>query len=130
MKFKMLLWYMARRMELLCRTHPEFIAHLHGRDFVLQLQSADGKTVRFFQVRHNRVNSHSKPHPKPDLSISFETDEYGFKVLTAPDKSIFMVGMQEQKIKIEGDFNLLMWFMAISKYLRPGATKKQIEPAT
>ena len=35
MKFKMLLWYMARRMELLSRTHPEFIAKLHGRDFVI-----------------------------------------------------------------------------------------------
>lgn len=119
MKLKMLLWFLARRMELLTRTHPEFIAHLHGREFVIQIQTTDAETVRYYQVRHNRVTSHPAAHEKPDLCMAFANDEYGFKVLTSPDKSQFMVGMQEQKIKIDGDFNLLMWFMGISKYLKP-----------
>jgi hypothetical protein len=40
-----------------------------------------------------------------------------------------MNGMQEQKIKVDGDFTLLMWFMGVSRYLRPGATKKQVSHA-
>lgn len=119
MKFKMLLWYMARRMEILARTHPEFIAKLHGRDFVLQLQTEGSSTVRYFQVQHNRVHSRAEAHPKPDLAITFKYGDYGFKVLTASDKNLFMHGVQEQKIKVDGDFTLLMWFMGISKYLRP-----------
>lgn len=124
MKFKMLLWYMARRMEILARTHPEFIAKLHGRDFVLQLQAESGKTVRYFQVQHNRVYSRGEAHAKPDLVITFKNGDYAFKVLTATDKSIFMHGVQEQKIKVDGDFTLLMWFMGISKYLRPSRPRK------
>ncbi len=128
MKFKMLLWYMARRMQLLARTHPEFIAKLHGRDFVLQLATESGKTVRYFQVQHNRIYSKGEAHAKPDLSIVFKNGEYGFKTLTASDKMVFMHGMQEHKIRVEGDFALLMWFTAISKYLRP-ARPSRSKPA-
>lgn len=122
MKLKMLLWYMARRMELLSRTHPGFIAKVHGRDFVIQIQSASGRTVRYFQVQHNRVQSKPEAHPSPDLTITFRHGDYGFTVLTATDKSVFMQGIQEQKIKVEGDFALLMWFTSISRFLRPKRT--------
>ncbi|MES2918824.1 MAG: hypothetical protein V4729_09435 [Pseudomonadota bacterium] len=118
MKTKMLLWYMARRMEMLSRTHPEFIAKLHGRDFVIQIASAQGAR-RYFQVQRNRVTSRNVLHDKPDLGLHFSSDEAAFRLLVKGNATVFMEAMQKQEVQVTGDYALLMWFMGISKYLRP-----------
>lgn len=118
MKFRMLLWYMARRMDLLARTHPEFIARLHGRDFVIQMSTDEG-AHRFFRVRHNRVESHNSVHAAPDLTMQFSNDKVAFRLLTKGDANSFMTAVQANEVKLLGDYSLLMWFMGIGKYLRP-----------
>ncbi len=128
MKLKMLLWYMARRMELLARTHPEFIARLHGRDFTLQISSDEG-TQRFFRVRHNRVVSRNAAHSTPSMTLHFASDEIGFNVLSSSDKAAFMTAMQTGDVKVIGDFSLLMWFMSIAPYMRPHRRKPQTREA-
>lgn len=128
MKLKMLLWYMARRMELLARTHPEFIARLHGRDFTLQISSDEG-TQRFFRVRHNRVVSRNAAHSTPSMTLHFASDEIGFNVLSSTDKAAFMTAMQTGDVKVVGDFSLLMWFMSIAPYMRPHRRKPQTREA-
>lgn len=128
MKLKMLLWYMARRMELLARTHPEFIARLHGRDFTLQISSDEG-TQRFFRVRHNRVVSRNAAHSTPSMTLHFGSDEVGFNVLSSTDKAAFMTAMQTGDVKVTGDFSLLMWFMSIAPYMRPHRRKPQAKEA-
>lgn len=128
MKLKMLLWYMARRMELLARTHPEFIARLHGRDFTLQISSDEG-TQRFFRVRHNRVVSRNAAHSTPSMTLHFASDEIGFNVLSSTDKAAFMTAMQTGDVKVIGDFSLLMWFMSIAPYMRPNRRKPQTREA-
>lgn len=128
MKLKMLLWYMARRMELLARTHPEFIARLHGRDFTLQISSDEG-AQRFFRVRHNRVVSRNAAHSTPSMTLHFASDEIGFNVLSSSDKAAFMTAMQTGDVKVIGDFSLLMWFMSIAPYMRPHRRKPQTREA-
>lgn len=118
MKFRMLLWYMARRMDLLARTHSEFIAKLHGRDFVIQI-STDEAAHRFFRIRHNRVESHSSEYPVPDLTMHFINNDVAFRLLTQGDANAFMTAVQANEVKLIGDYALLMWFMGIGKYLRP-----------
>jgi hypothetical protein len=118
MKFRMLLWYMARRMDLLARTHPEFIARLHGRDFVIQISTDEG-AHRFFRVRHNRVESHNSVCPEPDLTMHFINNDVAFRLLSRGDANSFMTAVQAGEVKLIGDYALLMWFMGIGKYLRP-----------
>lgn len=118
MKFRMLLWYMARRMEMLSRTHPEFIAKLHGRDFVIQVATDEG-VHRFFRIQHNRVTSRNTLHDKPDLNLHFADNDVAFRLLTTGEANSFMAAMQKQEVKVTGDYSLLMWFMSIGKYLRP-----------
>jgi len=118
MKFRMLLWYMARRMDLLARTHPEFIARLHGRDFVIQISTDEG-AHRFFRVRHNRVESHNSVCPAPDLTMQFINNHVAFRLLSRGDANSFMTAVQAGEVKLIGDYALLMWFMGIGKYLRP-----------
>lgn len=119
MKFRLLLWYMARRMDLLARTNAEFIAKLHGRDFVLQITS-DENVSRYFQVRHNRVLSHGEKHPEPDCTLHFTSNAIGLRLLAKGDTTGFMTAMQTGEVQIAGDMSLLMWLMGIGKYLRPG----------
>lgn len=118
MKTKMLLWYMARRMELLSRTHPEFIAKLHGRDFVIQIATDEG-AHRYFQIQRNRVTTRNSLHAEPSMEMHFATDADAFRLLTRGDATTFMAAMQQGEVKVSGDYALLMWFMSIGKYLRP-----------
>ena len=122
MKFKMLLWYMARRMEILTRTHPEFIARLHERDFVIQISSDEG-THRFFHVHHNRVLSRQNLYASPDITLRFNDDDTAFRLLALGGSKEFMVAMQAGDVKVTGDYTLLMWFMSVSQYLRPDMQK-------
>lgn len=119
MKFRLLLWYMARRMEILARTNADFIAKLHGRDFTIQISSDEG-THRFFRIHHNRLQSDSRVHEQADLTLHFASNAIGLRLLTQGDASSFMEAMQKQEVKVVGDYALLMWFMGIGKYLRPG----------
>lgn len=119
MKTKMLLWYMARRMELLSRTHPEFIAKLHGRDFVIQISTDEG-AHRFFHIQRNRVTSRNTIHESPSMTMHFATDEAAMRLLVKGDANTFMAAMQKGEVNVTGDYALLMWFMGIGKYLRPG----------
>lgn len=124
MKFKMLLWYMARRMELLTRTHPEFIARLHGRHFTIQISTDEG-SARYFHVSRNRVLSQDRLHPEPDLSLHFKRDDLAFRLLLRADANAFMAAVQAQELRIQGDYSLLMWFMGIGKYLKPTRLRRR-----
>jgi hypothetical protein len=118
MKFRMLLWYMARRMEILARTNAEFIAKLHGRDFVIQIATDEG-TERFFRIHHNRVASRDGRHATPDLTLHFASDDIGLRLLMKGDANAFMAAVQTQEVALTGDYALLMWFMSVGKFLRP-----------
>lgn len=115
---------MARRMELLARTNPEFIAKLHGRDFVIQI-STDEKTHRFFRIHHNRVFSRNTVHESPNLTLHFSSNETALRLLSSGNADKFMAAVQTQDVRIIGDYALLMWFMGIGKYLRPESQGKR-----
>ncbi len=124
MKLRMLLWYRARRMEVLARIHPEFIARLHGRDFTLQISSEEG-TARFFRIHHNRVMSRNAAHSTPSMTLHFASDDIGFALLSRANTNAFMAAMQSGEVKVSGDFSLLMWFMSIAPFMRPNLRKTQ-----
>lgn len=119
MKLKALLWFIARRMEAEARTNPEFIAKLHGQRFVIQFATENHRTTRFIEVRNNTIHSRMGSHRHADLTMTFANDDVGFRALTAGNQLVFMKGVQEQKIRVEGDMMLMMWFVSISKFLRP-----------
>lgn len=122
MKFRVVLWYMARRMEFLARTSPEFIGRLQGRNFVLQIATDEG-THRYFRVYHNRVESRGLVHEAPSLTLQFKNDETAFKLMSSSNPNVFMTAMQAGDVKFVGDYSLLMWFMSIGKLLRPKRPK-------
>ena len=96
---------------------------LHNRHFVIQLQTFDSQTVRYFSVKNRRIRSHGQAHTKPDFVLSFKDEEYAIKTLSKASPMAFMKGMQAGDIKMEGDFGLLMWFNNAAKFLQPDVPK-------
>lgn len=126
-KFQLLLLFMAGRMQYLSHNSAGFMAMLHNRHFVIQLQTFDGKTVRHFSVKNRRIRSHGQAHPKPDFSLSFKDEDYAIKTLSKASPKVFMKGMQEGDIKMEGDFGLLMWFNNAAKFLQPDVPRPVLQ---
>ena len=122
-KFELMLLFMAGRMQYLSHHHAGFMALLHNKDFVIQLQTFDATTVRYFSIKHRGVRSHGQMHAKPDFVLSFKDADYAVKTLSKANPMAFMKGMQAGDIKMEGDFGLLMWFNNAAKYLQPDVPK-------
>jgi hypothetical protein len=125
MKFRMLLWALGLMMKKASKNNPEFIKQLVGKDFTFQIQTQDGKQVRHFIVKDERIKSKSGAAKDPAFSISFKDAETGMFIMTAKDKNAFMKGIQEKDIKIDGDLSLVMWFQSIVKHVKPKSRKKQ-----
>ena len=118
-QFQLLLLFIATRMRFLSANHAGFMALLYNRKFVIQFQTAGGEVIRYFSVKNGHVYSRAKAHSKPDFTLTFADAEYAVKTLSKGSPMAFMKGMQEGKIKMEGDFSLLMWFNNAAKYLQP-----------
>ena len=60
------------------------------------------------------------------MTLAFKDSAYAYKTIMAAgkDPKVFMMGMQAQDIKTDGDASLMMWFMGISKYLPPKKKEK------
>ena len=122
-KFELLLLFMAGRMQYLSHHHAGFMALLHNRQFVIQLQTMNGESVRYFSIKNRSIRSHAQAHNKPDFVLSFKDPDYAVKTLSKASPMAFMKGMQDGSIKMEGDFGLLMWFNNAAKYLQPDVPK-------
>ena len=122
-QFQLMLLFMAARMRFLATHHSGFMALLHNRKFVIQMQTMDGQTVRYFSIKNRRVYSRAKAHAKPDFLLTFKDAEYAVKTLAKASPMAFMKGMQAGDIKMEGDFSLLMWFNSAAKFLQPKLPK-------
>lgn len=119
----LLFLFMAVRMRYLSKHHVGFMATLHNRNFVIQLQTADGQHVRYFSIRNRHIYSRARPHAKPDFCLTFKDANYAMRLLAKATPMAFMKGMQAGDVKMDGDFSLLMWFNNAAKFLQPKLPK-------
>lgn len=124
MKLEILLWFMAHRMASLAKSNFEFASRLKDRDCVLQIQTIDGAIVRHFHFTAGRVLSQAEAHDRPDLCIRFLSVESACHVLTCADKQIFVQGIQDKAIRVEGQYILLMWFAGLARFMRLGRSSQ------
>jgi hypothetical protein len=120
MKFRFLLWMLARLMGKASRTNPDFQQQLAGKELVFQLHTLDGKVARHFIVKDQRVTSKRGAVAQPAFALGFKDAAYGFATLTAKNKQLaFMQGIQNKDIQIQGNPAQVMWFQGLTKYLKP-----------
>ncbi|MCC1496067.1 hypothetical protein [Alcanivorax sp. 1008] len=125
MKFWLILLILGWRMRWLAWRNEEFRSKLAGKDMVMQWRTRVGPPARSFHFLPDRIIPRHGLHPTPTVTLSFEDASYAVDTLMQAGKNqmVFMQGMQEGKIKIEGDASQLMWFMTLMKYLAPKKKK-------
>lgn len=124
MKFRILLWFLARLMAKASRNNPDFRQQLEGKDLTFQLHTFDNKISRCFVIKNQRIESHSGTCPDPVFSIGFKDAAYGYATMTAKKAQLaFMQGIQDKDIRIAGDTSQVIWFQGLIKYLKPKKPK-------
>lgn len=126
MRFRLVLLILAWRLRWLSRRDENFRKQLENRNVVMQWRTKAGAPARWFHFQPGGVTSGSGLHSAPTVSLAFEDAGYAFDTLQKAGKNqmAFMEGMQQGKIKIEGDPGGLMWFMTLMKFIMPKKKKK------
>ena len=126
MKFRLVLLVLGWRLRWLAWRNADFRKQLENRNVLMQWRTKAGAPARWFHFQPGSVRASGGIHPAPTVSLSFEDAAYAFATLQAAGKNqmAFMEGMQQGKIRIEGDPGQLMWFMTLMKFIAPGKKKK------
>ena len=110
------------RMKQLSRTNPKFIELIHERQFRIQI-GTDLGIARQIIVDHGHISTATGDTQPADFTLQFADSEQGVKTILKGDASLFMAGMQDGSIKMEGDFGLLVWFNQAAKLIPPKLPK-------
>lgn len=124
MKFRFLLWMIARMLSKASKVNPQLQQQLADKELSFSLQTMDGKVARSFHVQNERISSHSGTTASPIFVMSFRDAGFGYSVMTAKNKQLaFMQGIQNKDIKITGDTAKVLWFQGLFKYVMPKKSK-------
>lgn len=125
MKFWLVLLILGWRLRWLCWRNEAFRAQLKDRNVIMQWRTEQGSPARWFHFMPDKVIARGGIHENPTVSLSFEGAAYAFETLKVAGKNqmVFMEGMNQGKIKIDGDAGQLMWFMTLMKYIAPKKKK-------
>lgn len=121
MKFWLVLLILGWRLRWLAWRNEDFRKQLENRNVIMQWRTMDGKPARWFHFMPGRVIARGGIHDAPSVSLAFQDARYAFETIQASSKNqmVFMEGMGQGKIKIEGDPGHLMWFMTLMKFIAP-----------
>ena len=91
-------------------------------------KTADGVAKRYYSFALGKTKSKGAEHAEPTMAIVFESATVAMGLIRTmaknpKDPSVFMVAMQQGKLKMEGDMSLMMWFMQIAKHFGPQKNK-------
>ncbi len=118
LKFKLLLWALARILKKAAKKNPACIEYIAGKDIVFQIQTLSG-SGRNFTVKDGKVKSSAGLTKEPTFTLTFKDAATGMSILTAKDKNAFMSGIQSKDLVIGGNFAEVMWFQGLTKFLKP-----------
>ena len=123
--FSIVLWILGLRLRWLGNNNDRFVEKLKGQDFTMQFRTFDGKAARAFHFNDGTVTALAGIIDAPSVTLSFLDGHYALNTLMAAgkDQTVMMKGMQDQKVKIEGDYAKMMLFMQVAKYLGPQKKK-------
>ncbi|AVR96276.1 helicase [Pseudoduganella armeniaca] len=119
LKFKLLLWVLARLLQRQVRRNPACARYIDGKDLVLRIATASG-AGRTYIVRNGRISSTAAPLAQARFTLCFRDGATGFAILSAKDsQAAFLRGVGSQALTIDGDFREVMWFQGLSAFLQP-----------
>ena len=124
MLFRFLLWILAWRINSLAKKSEGFKKVIGDYKVVLQFKTEDLKVKRYYAFNAGKTSSKGKVHEDPTMAFVFKNSKVAMDLIkkmgeTPTDKTIFLMGIKEGNIKIEGDMAYMTWFQAISNYFGP-----------
>ena len=91
--------------------HPAYRKQLAERDFVAQVRTLDADVGRWYEIRGGRVRSRAGLHPKPDVTLSYETAAIAVRLLTPPvDWQAQVEAAKSFQMRVEGADELVYRF--------------------
>lgn len=119
LKFKFLLWMLAKLLQRAIRTRQGAARHVAGHDVHFQIRTASG-AGRNFRIKDGHVSSAAGISPKAEFTLTFSNAAAGFRILSAKDaKGTFLQGLHDGDLSLSGDFAKLMWFQRLTDFLQP-----------
>ena len=126
MKFRIVLWVLGFMLERASKNNPRFRRKLEGQDLTLEI-GCEGGYARHFIIQNQAVMSYpgkasapvflSRAH-EPTIAITFDSAETGYEALAGKNRQLVMMsGLQDKRIKIEGNLLFLLWFQSLVKLL-------------
>jgi hypothetical protein len=119
LKFKFLLWALAKLLQRAINSKPACAAYVQGKEQHFQIRTRDG-VGRHFVLKNGKVTSRAGITPNPQFTMTFRNASRGFAILSAKEgKEAFLAGLHDEDLTLSGDFVELMWFQGFTEYLQP-----------
>lgn len=105
------------RLNQLTKSDDErFLALLRNKQATIQFISDDG-VARFFEFNQGNFTQKMGHADKPDLTIGFVDGMTGAKLLAKADTIALMQAIQDEQVRVEGDYKLILWFASLAKFV-------------
>ena len=119
LKFKFLLWAFAQILQRKIRSNPDCARYVATKRLVFQIRTDSG-TGRYFVIEGGAIRSSAGLAGNPQFTFSFKDAAKGFATLSAKDsQAAFLRALGSKELTISGDFQEVMWFQGLTKYLKP-----------
>lgn len=123
LKFKFLLWMLARLLQRAIRSNPAAARHAAGKVVRFQIRTTEG-AGRHYRIADGRVASSPGVSPQVDFTLTFSDASCGFRILSAKDSTgAFLQGLHDGELSIDGDFAKVMWFQRLTDFLKPAGAR-------
>jgi hypothetical protein len=123
MKLKVLLWLVSRLMIRAGKKNTDFAKKASEKNAVIQIATADGVDIRHFVFNNGEISSAPGGHSRPDCTVIFKNQEFGFSALLPWNKRLQISGIQNGDIKVAGNFSLFLWFQNLGVLLQQRGKK-------
>ena len=110
-RFSLMLTGLYGAMRYCAWRHPAYRAQLAARDLVAQIRTREADIGRWFEFKGGKLSSRRGIHPKPDITLSYETAELGARLLTPPVDWLEQIDAARGfRLCADGPDELVYWF--------------------
>ncbi|MEW6665331.1 MAG: molybdopterin-dependent oxidoreductase [Thermodesulfobacteriota bacterium] len=111
-QFHVILWGLDKMMRVLALIYPAFRERLKEKNLIAQIQLRDGSQGRHYIFQNGKVRSRNGIHPKPDLTITYDSAKLAVRLMRPNRSQLEQVSaMKNFQIGLEGPDEVTSWFM-------------------
>jgi len=111
MKFSLILFSLYCLLRIVALVSQAFRQRLAERDIIAQIKTKDDSGGRWFSVTSGKIRSGAGLHDKPTITLTFETDQIGAKLLMPPIDWLEQINAQKNyELTVSGPDEAVVWW--------------------